>query len=81
MQYVTQIGLVADIIGALGLFKYGLPSPIKTESGATFVDADPPEDELREIRRFNEKVNRNARISLGLLILGFILQFIGSLSC
>lgn len=82
MQYVTQIGLILDILGVIILFKYGMPSEyIKLEdlsSGLIIDDAD--DAEIEKIKKKNKLIFIMSRIGLVFLILGFILQFIGSMN-
>ncbi len=75
---LSQYGLVADIIGVLLLFRYGFPSKMESTEGEFMIT----ESVSDERRRTIEKTNRNIRIigysGLVLIIVGFILQFIGS---
>ena len=72
---ISSIGLSIDIIGVLILFKYGLPSGIS--EGEYFVDGEPEsEKEVREKR--NKFIKRMAYCGLSCLLIGFILQLIGT---
>lgn len=72
---VNTIGLASDIVGAILLFKFGLPSkwrdvPLRAIS----------ETELEEQQRHstNKQIQRGARWGLSLLIFGFALQLIAT---
>jgi len=63
-------GLTLDILGAILIFKFALPSKV----GGGFLQLEGDEEkEAREVRRFS----RRARLGVGLLILGFGLQIVG----
>lgn len=67
---INLIGLILDILGVLVLFKYGLPSEVTKDGhvGYTASQSDPIE------RAKWYKYNRMAKVGLGLLIAGFVLQ-------
>jgi hypothetical protein len=73
---VSQIGLIADIIGTLLLFKFGLPSHIEDVNSASIVGPTTDAEKLEAINR-NRKIYIGAYIGLSLLLVGFVLQFIG----
>ena len=72
---INCAGLIFDIVGVLGLFKYGLPEDI-TGGGSVFVSE---ETDLEEIRRTKDKYNLYSKISLSLIILGFLSQLLSNL--
>lgn len=78
---LNQIGLILGILGTIGMFFFGLPSKVKTTEGESLSVGDLPDDEVKKIEADNKKINRNANISLILVILSFILQFISTLVC
>jgi hypothetical protein len=71
----SSIGLIIDIIGVIFLFKFGLPSDI---SIGGFELREELETEERERLSRNKKIKKMANIGLVCLILGFILQLVGS---
>ena len=75
MEYfdLTNIGLILDIIGAILLYKYGLPSTI-TRNQPTLL-----------VRNYTKKETRQmivcillSHVGIIFLISGFVLQFIGN---
>ncbi len=76
MNIFSSIGLIADILGVLFLFKYGLPSKIKEHGGSILLEEN-SETEKERIK-YNNKIERRAYYGLILLIIGFILQLIGT---
>lgn len=63
---VTTLGLVLDIIGVLGLFRYGMPSDDYRKN--RYVGGDVDEE---------NSLNTKSRFALGLIIVGFALQIAG----
>lgn len=73
---LTPIGLLLDMLGIVLLFIYGLPSKIeKTTSG---VGLQIEEGEIIRIKAKNKTIHFWSYFGLGLLILGFFLQFFDS---
>jgi hypothetical protein len=72
---ISSVGLVFDIVGALLLWKYGLPAPINRGGVQHLILEQIDEVEAETTRKFD----RNSRWGLGLLILGFALQFAGNI--
>jgi hypothetical protein len=72
---VNSIGLASDIVGAVLLFRFGLPSKWQTVPLRSLED-----DETEEGKRndFNRKIQRGANWGLGLLIFGFTLQLLAT---
>jgi len=65
---------MCDILGALLLWKYGLPEPI-SRSGAIHLIAEESDDaEIAKAKQFD----RRARVGIGLLVLGFALQLLSN---
>jgi hypothetical protein len=68
-------GLIFDIIGAIVLFKYGLP--IETNKyGSIFLIAE--ESNIDEIKQ-HKKSESISKIGILLILLGFIFQFLSSI--
>ncbi|MBI4829427.1 MAG: hypothetical protein HY804_11580 [Nitrospinae bacterium] len=80
-QWVSVIGLIFDIIGAVTL-SYAL---IITEEkaidlGLSYWSSDKREDQRQDPRVIDRlKQSRNAKLGLIFLVTGFILQIIGTL--
>ena len=66
---LNSIGLILDIIGATGLFFFGLPSKLNLQ-GSISLEGDITDKEKRE----NKVIKICAHIALVFLILGFIFQ-------
>lgn len=76
LNFVSSIGLIADIVGVLLLFKYGLPSRILNHGGSLLLEESDDEESARN--RYNKNVERWAYIGLVLILVGFVLQLIGT---
>ena len=71
---VNTVGLLLDIIGALLLFKYGLPPDIDPSGHIHLI----LEQEDEEEKHRGKIYIRNSRFAVALLILGFALQAISN---
>lgn len=71
--YLSQIGLIFDMVGVFFLFIYGLPS--KIESITDTYDFEDEKENKKEILKSNRHIENMANIGLGLIIIGFIVQF------
>ncbi len=67
-------GLVCDIVGAVFLFLYGLPADV-VRGGKHLIAED--SDAIEQTKKF-DRYQRRSRIGLTFLILGFVLQGIGT---
>jgi len=78
MEYFTlnNIGLFLDIIGAVIIYKYGLPSA-ETRSIHAIAFSDPSDKEKRDIK--TTKVL--SPVGIILLIIGFFFQLLGNIFC
>jgi len=74
-KIINTLGLCMDIIGALLLFRYGLPSELKP--GGFILGEESPEDERARLK-YNAKIRFWAHVGLTLLIIGFIGQLVAS---
>ena len=72
-QYFSLLGLVTDIIGVLILFFTGLPPDLRMLDFYTEVLI---KEEYKPIIKSRK---RRSNIALGLIMIGFILQFIGTM--
>lgn len=66
---VNSLGLILDILGVIGLFRYGIPPEIDIHGEAVRLFG-PKEKNIGKHRRYV----LYSKISLGLLIAGFLLQ-------
>ena len=71
---LNTIGLISDIVGALLLFKFGLPSD--WEYNLRVLDISDEQEKQTTIH--NNRIQRGANWGLRLLIGGFILQLIAT---
>jgi hypothetical protein len=74
-KIINSLGLVCDIVGALLIWKFGLPETID-RSGAGFLQLEQI-DEAQIIK--GRLYDRWARIGIAVLVLGFILQLASNL--
>jgi len=72
---ITQIGLLLDIAGCIIIFRYGLPQ--KPQETDDYIESGPLT--TNQIKA-NKIITFVAYVGLFFLILGFVFQFIGSLS-
>jgi hypothetical protein len=72
---INVFGLVANLVGVILLFRYGMPYRVRTK-GETYMALDGPldQEEIKADRRFD----RWGKLGLFLIVLGTIAQ-IGSL--
>ena len=70
----TNIGLIADIVGAILIFKFGLPS-VETRNLHLLVLSHPTDVEKKE----NSFASVMSYAGITILIIGFFLQLIGSI--
>lgn len=76
MNMISSIGLLADIVGVIIIFINGLPSKVKEHGGALILDEGSEKEKTR--RASNKKIKQWSHIGLGLVLIGFILQLIGT---
>jgi hypothetical protein len=76
MYYPLQMfGLIADIIGVVMLFKYGLPEIERTGGAQKIITSEVDKSAIDR----EAKYDRNGKIGLLLIVFGFALQFVSSL--
>lgn len=76
MEYFTfnNIGLTLDIIGAIIIYRYGLPSA-ETRSNHAVAYSDPTPKEIRDV-----KITKIlSPLGIILLIVGFVFQLLGNI--
>ena len=74
-QGIGSFGLLLDIVGAILLFRYGLPESISREGHTILVTEQIDEKEVR-LANFHDRMGR---LGLSLLIFGFALQLVANL--
>ena len=73
-KLVNSIGLICDVIGALLIWKYGLPEAISRSGAVHIIAEQSDDDEIAKAKTFD----RWARLGIALLIFGFILQLVSN---
>jgi hypothetical protein len=73
-KLVNSLGLVCDVIGALLIWKYGLPESISRTGVIHIIAEQSDDDEIAKAKRFDYW----ARLGIGLLVFGFILQLVSN---
>jgi hypothetical protein len=73
-KIVNSFGLLLDIIGAIILFKFGLPDNIDREGRTFIITSNFNDDEIKKAKSFDSI----SKIGLLSLILGFISQLISN---
>jgi len=71
---VNSIGLICDVMGALFVWKYGLPEAMSRTGAIYLIAEQSDEDEITKAKKFD----RWARLGIGLLVFGFVLQFVSN---
>ena len=71
---LSLIGLFIDIVGAVILFKFGLPSEVNKNGGVPYVADEPDPEQVEKLKRYP----RFAKFGIVLLIAGFFFQFLGT---
>lgn len=70
MYLLNLAGLIFDIIGVLGLFRYGLPSDLNKQGHVFYVHEKKNQEQIDKYKVYE----RNSKISLVLIVIGFLLQ-------
>ena len=73
VNFLNSLGLILDIFGAALLWYFGLPPKVSRE-GARHLIIGKDSKEARKARKYDSLGN----VGFGLLIIGFIFQFIGN---
>ena len=72
-ELVNTLGLGLDIAGVILLFRFGLPPDVR-RNGANYFTWGADESEARKAKQY-DKISWSA---LGLILLGFLLQFVST---
>jgi hypothetical protein len=75
IKWFSPIGLILDIIGAILIYRFGLPDEV-SRSGTTVIIIE-HEDENEKLKAL--KYDKYSRIGFWLLIMGFMFQLISSI--
>lgn len=75
MKWLSPIGLIFDVIGAILVYRYGLPEEISRTGAITRVLDQ--ENELETVKA--KKYDKYSKCGFYLLILGFLLQFVSAI--
>jgi hypothetical protein len=78
LQIVASIGLLLDMVGAILLFRYGLPEQVRRGGNALRVRTE-PSAEAPDAPREPSRQDQLGSLGLVLLIGGFALQLLGEL--
>lgn len=70
---LNSIGLVCGIIGALSMFKYGIPSVLSKSGANVIADYGDPKSKKKA-----KRYNMLSKIGIITLCLGFLLQLISN---
>lgn len=70
---MTGIGLALDIVGAILLWRFGLPEHISPSGAVHIIGEKPDEAETRKAQGYKRWSVRG----IGLLVAGFALQLLG----
>jgi hypothetical protein len=73
-EFISSLGLVLDIIGAIIIFKYGLPERID-KKGRNYIHSD---GEDKEAIKKAELYDSRSCLGIISLIFGFVLQIISN---
>ena len=71
---VNSIGLLCDIVGAVLIWRYGLPEPISRTGAVHLIAEQTDETEKAKANRYD----RIARSGIVLLVGGFVLQLVSN---
>jgi hypothetical protein len=71
---VNSIGLVCDIIGALLVWRYGLPEPIYRRGAIHLICEQSDKAEIAQAKWHN----RLALFGIALVIFGFVIQLVSN---
>lgn len=71
---VNSIGLAFDIIGAMLMWKYGLPEQISRDGAVNIVVENVDNTEKEKAHRYD----CNAGYGIFLLVIGFVLQLVSN---
>lgn len=73
-KLLALVGLAGDILGAVLIWRFGLPEQVSRHGGVLLLTEQADPVEIRKADRYDLL----SRTGLGLLVAGFALQFIGN---
>ncbi len=76
IKWLSPFGLILDAIGAVVIFKYGLPAEISRTGSVSII----LEQEDKEEIALAKKYDNYSKYGFYLLIFGFILQFVSTIT-
>ena len=76
-NWISSLGLVIDIIGVCFIFWNGLPSKIE-DFDVTLSLGQIHDEEKIQVEKKNKRIKKIAKIGLILILVGFVLQLIGT---
>jgi hypothetical protein len=71
---INSAGLLLDIVGALILWKYGLPADVNRAGASALLLESVDDEEIARGKRYDQL----SRVGLALLVLGFALQLVSN---
>jgi len=74
---VNSLGFVCDIIGAVLIWRYGLPESIDREGAILIVGEQTDETQKAKAHCYD----CSAKFGVGVLIFGFVLQLVSNFLC
>jgi hypothetical protein len=72
---LNSAGLVADIVGVVLIWCFGIPEPI-SRRGAQYLTTGMTDD---KVRAKAERLDRLSKAGLGLIVIGFVLQLVSNI--
>jgi hypothetical protein len=75
IKWLGPTGLILDIIGAIFIYKYGLPEEVSRTGSTNIVFTKVDTKEIEKGKRFDKW----SKIGFYLLIVGFLFQLISSI--
>jgi hypothetical protein len=77
-NHLSTFGLLTDVIGVALLFFWPPPAEPILESGADVLVFTTPEERKKNKKIWSSQL-RNARIALGVVFIGFVMQLVGQI--
>lgn len=74
---VNSAGLLFDIVGAVLIWRFGLP-PEVSRSGASYLVVNPDDSVMAATKKMAARYDFLGRLGLALLIFGFFIQIVSN---